>query len=133
MFMRSGYSAHTRSTRPVPGEATASGTQDHHRASHVVPRGTKLAGALGTQARLDRLALQLIRGHAVELDDIAYGSAVAVDAPLAFDQHALLQHGHADGTGLVDRAVHAGDLRRGRRVTVGAIERLNGRDDRGSE
>src|SRR5271163_2341443 len=111
MFMRSGYRAHTRSTWPVPEEAAASATEHHDRAAHVITRGQKLAGALGTQARPGRLALQLTRGHAVELDDIAFWLAVAVDVPLAFDQHALLEHGHADGTGLVDRVVHARELR----------------------
>src|SRR5438445_6463087 len=79
MFIRSGYSAHTRS----------SGTEDHHLAPRVVlGRRHPSAPAAGESRRLP-LALETPNGQAVEADD------VVLDAPLAGRVHRLapaLQH-----------------------------------------
>src|SRR5579884_301796 len=68
MFIRSGYSAHTRS----------SGTEDHHPARDVVDGRLDLPHAERSQARFPRLAFELGRRQAVELDAIVADLAPTV-------------------------------------------------------
>src|ERR1700727_2645625 len=72
MFMRSGYSAHTRSVRG------ASGTEHHHGAPDVVLGGGDLQPASRPQAGGLALALQDVGVHAVEVDEVLLGAQLTV-------------------------------------------------------
>src|ERR1700722_20449211 len=71
MFIRSGYSAHTRSARGRDWLAGArSGTEQRHLAADVLERGRDRAAALAPQPGLLALGQQLRHGESVELDRI---------------------------------------------------------------
>src|ERR1700722_1713242 len=71
MFIRSGYSAHTRSARGRNGvEGARSGTEQRHLAADVLERGRDRAAALAPQPGLLALGQQLRHGESVELDRI---------------------------------------------------------------
>src|SRR5437879_18512 len=112
MFIRSGYSAHTRSTRGERGEGV-SRTQHHHRAARVLVGSRNLARGLHAQAGGGALALQLARAEALQSDHIAFGSPLQPapggwllsgaasgrleDATLAFDHDLPPAHGDTGG------------------------------------
>src|SRR4029077_844019 len=103
MFISSGYSAHTRSTRvealaPPTAAAAAgasaavagpsapagpstpvacSGTKHHHDAADVLLGRCDLPSAIGTEPRRDPLALELECAHVVELDHVSLGRVLA--------------------------------------------------------
>src|ERR1700759_1520530 len=116
MFMRSGYSAHTRSVR------SGSGTKHHHRAPDVLLGGGDLHPAGRAQARGLALALEQVWIHAVEADE------VALDAQLTVGGHGLASalkgegvafSAHGDRPAAVDDAVALGDI--GERPRKGAV------------
>src|SRR5438874_210279 len=98
MFIRSGYSAHTRS----------SGTEDHHLAARVVIGGRNTSAPGRGEAGRGSLALEPASSQAVQADD------VVLDDPLARRGDRLapaLEHEpgavgpHGGGLARVDEAV----------------------------
>src|SRR5271167_2021747 len=134
MFIRSGYSAHTRSARSRGSAAVVrSCTKHHHRAARVLLGAGHLAAWLGAQTNLHRLALEALNADAVELDHAALWIVAGSDQALAFDQNCSSAHAHSRGAAYITKPSHAGRLGRRRGVPAGAIEWLEGRDDRGGE
>src|SRR6185437_16792268 len=143
MFIRSGYSAHTRSSRAI------SGTEHHHAAGDVLVGGRQDARRLLPQARLGALAAEHRDGHEVELDQVALrlpggvpGAlerpgrsrlVLAEDPPLAFDHDAPARLGHAERAAEVERAVDARALGSRPDPAARAIERLELAEDRAGE
>src|SRR2546421_12082720 len=73
MFIRSGYSAQTRSVLPdVPG---GSGTEHHDVARQILVRGLDAARRAPVQAGRDPLAFELLDVHEVEADHRALARA----------------------------------------------------------
>src|ERR1700729_486427 len=112
MFMRSGYSAQTRS---VGG---ASGTEHHHRAPDVVLGGRDLHPAGGPQAGGLALGLQDVGGDVVEVDEVLLGAQLTVGgdrlaAALEHEAVAVWPHGHWPAA--VDDAVVLGHVGQGPR------------------
>src|SRR5437660_5536614 len=68
MFMRSGYSAHTRS----------SGTENHHRAAHVIVGGIDEPAPGHPQPHTPRLVLEPMRAEAIQTDAVLLHGALAV-------------------------------------------------------
>src|ERR1019366_4378416 len=117
MFMRSGYSAHTR--RVESGLAGAlSATKHHHGAADVLLGRGHRARAGIVQSRFASLAMQAGCTQAVELDDIALtrgcrslSARVRRDGALALDADGAPAHPHAQRTTLVERRSNVGTLR----------------------
>src|SRR6478672_2919724 len=100
MFIRSGYSAQTRSTR--------SGTEHRHRRPDVLVALGNADRRLGAQAVRGRLGLEPGDVEAVELDDVDAGAARAAgrdDRPDALDRGPVAVVAHGDGRAGVDHAV----------------------------
>lgn len=158
MFIRSGYSAQTRSTRELEAVTEArSRTKHHHRATRVLLGGGHLTSGLGVQAHFDALALQVLYTDAVEFHDGALAArftpiplarsktpGVAAAAarpllsarnylPLTFKQDRPSAHAHTGRAAHITERAHAGGLRRRHRVAASAIERLKRRDYRAGE
>src|SRR3954451_3032466 len=72
MFMRSGYSAHTRSVRPL-----VSATQHHHRRADVLVRLGNRAGAVDAEPGRGALVLERRRLEVVEADEVLRDGALA--------------------------------------------------------
>src|ERR1022692_3681911 len=72
MFIRSGYSAQTRSEAPV------SDTEQHHRATDVVPARRDARPTRLTHSHRSCLSLQLRRVEAIELDHVVLHRAPPV-------------------------------------------------------
>src|SRR3954467_13442768 len=94
MFMRSGYSAHTRSVRPL-----VSATQHHHRRADVLVRLGNPAGAVDAEPGRGALVLERRRLEVVEADEVLRDCALAggVDGLADPAGHGPLQrivHGH---------------------------------------
>src|SRR5437868_10898435 len=70
MFIRSGYRAQTRSSRPGGMVARFSGTEDHHLAAGVVLGGRDRDPPRGLEPGFGGLALDLRGKHSVELDGV---------------------------------------------------------------
>src|SRR6516165_7656998 len=149
MFIRSGYSAHTRSTSE---EALAtrpwSCTKHHHGAACVLLAGRYPPRRLRAQAHLDRLPLKLCRAETIQLDHAALDglrgtrrSAVGAaciacevdEQSLALDQHAVAADLHAGRTAEVEDLAHAHAVRRRCRVAASAVEGLEPGGDRARE
>src|SRR3954469_14457878 len=123
MFMRSGYSAQTRSVRPSRGP---SATQHHHGGPDVGLGLGDRARALDPEARrlalgLERRGVEVVEADAILLDGEVAGRvdrlAQAAD-PRAFG---FLVHG--DRPARVDDPVDLADVRRGRQA-VDLVEGL---------
>src|SRR5689334_3051394 len=99
MFIRSGYSAQTRSV---------SGTQDHYFAADVVVGRGHRASLIGSQSSGCGLALELGGDEAVEMDHVVFNcvSAFGRDrlAP-ALEQKAVVDRPHCGRLARVDDAV----------------------------
>src|SRR3954452_9979510 len=105
MFMRSGYSAQTRSS---------GGTQHHHLRADVLWGWLDVAGRLDRKAGVGALGLERRRVDAVELDDVAAGVEGPVgrdDLADAFDRHAVTAVAHGDRLGRVQPAVVLAHIR----------------------
>src|SRR5271165_307903 len=140
MFMRSGYSAQTRSGPGAEWVGVSSGTEHHHRAAHVLLGGGHLASGERLKVGRHSLPLELPSAYAVELDDLAPRARRALRAPavgdhpvLTLDENGALEHAHAGRTAHVEDSLDTDALRRGLAGSVGAVERLGGGDDRAGE
>src|SRR5947209_3689285 len=68
MFIRSGYSAQTRSV--LGASPPRSRTKHHHVALQILVGGLDAARGSGVPTRRDPLALELLDAHEVELDHV---------------------------------------------------------------
>src|SRR3954465_2536289 len=148
MFIRSGYSAHTRSVAaraPHPERcAPRSGTQHHDRAADVVLGRRQRDGGERAQSGRRALTPQGVLRDAIELDDTALarerairiwraGALVALaweDASLALDDDAAPARAHAHRDAHAQQPVRPRGLWRGGRLAAGAVEWLEGPEDR---
>src|SRR3954464_4271194 len=111
MFMRSGYSAHTRRVR--------SATEHRHRRADVVQRLGDAPRRLGPQAEGGGLGGQLVDVDAVELDDVVGDRAGPVardDLAHALDGGAVAQVAYGDRAAGVDGAADLAQVGFGRLV-----------------
>src|SRR6476620_6207124 len=114
MFIRSGYSAQTRSTR--------SGTEHRHRRPDVLVAFGDADRRLGAQPVRGRLGLEPGDVEAVELDDVGARAARAArgdDRPDALDRGPVAAVADGDGRTGVDDAVDLGLVRRRWHVVLG--------------
>src|SRR4051812_3069352 len=129
MFIRSGYSAQTRSVRP------ASGTQHHHRRADVVVGLGDRARGLDAQPGIGALGLERRGLEAVEADDVLLDGPPArgVDGLAdATDHGAVRLLADADRAAGVDDAVDLADVGQ-RRQAADLVERLERVGDRDRE
>src|SRR5271154_1155991 len=115
MFMRSGYSAQTRSAcvgeRAALAGAAASGTKHHDDAADVIVGRLDSARRLRRQPAREPLALELLRAPAIELDDVALARgarrlqrpAGRNQDPCALDSDAAPAHPPAGGPAQQER------------------------------
>src|SRR5664279_2820897 len=82
MFIRSGYSAHTRRVRAPSVAPFASDTEHHHDAADVLVGCRHLAPPQRVKADLAPLALQLTRAHAIQLDQVSFALDIGLAQPL---------------------------------------------------
>src|SRR5271154_3045034 len=142
MFMRSGYSAQTRSAcvgeRAALAGAATSGTKHHDDAADVIVGRLDSARRLRRQPGRDPLALELLRAHAIELDDVALARgarrlprpAGGNQDPFALDSEAAPAPPPAGGSAKKESPVLACRPRRGASVPGRAVEGLELDDDR---
>src|ERR1700730_4686809 len=117
MFIRSGYSAQTRSVVGACSEAPSSGNERHHLAPQMLLGGLDAPDRPRTQTRREPLPLKLLDAEEIELDHVtlAFGArrpraeAEQADGALpcrfpppgqdpacTFDHDAVLAGGHPD-------------------------------------
>src|SRR3954470_8474647 len=111
MFIRSGYSAHTRSVR--------SATEDHHRRADVDVGGRDAPHRARLEAQRLGLRLELLGVQAIETDDVVALRARAagpVDLAQAVDGGAVALVDHGQRARRVAHAIDLAQVRLGQRV-----------------
>src|SRR5215218_3722873 len=108
MFIRSGYSAQTRSTEPVPADdevvEVVLATEHHHRGADVLERRRDLERWLRAQSVRLRLRREPLGAQRAELDHVVLARPGAVrgdDLPDPLDPHRARALAHRDGLGEV--------------------------------